>query len=65
MSTINGVTAVRAARLAKQGQRGIAQFQQDEAQRIARVCAAIREAPGIPDHMKAKYAKTILTHPIF
>jgi hypothetical protein len=64
MTAINGVTDARAARLAAQGRRDMSRMQREDAQRIERVCAAIREAPGIPDHMKAKYARTILTHPI-
>jgi hypothetical protein len=38
------------------------QLRQDDAERVERVCAALRDAPGIPDHMKAVYARTILSH---
>jgi len=38
------------------------QLRQGDAERVELVCAALRDAPGISDDMKAVYARTILGH---
>ncbi|MGV0581924.1 hypothetical protein ABQE57_24760 [Mycolicibacterium elephantis] len=61
---VNGVTNTRAARLGKQATRELARSQRDDAERVERVCAALRDAPGMSDDFRAQIAKTILTHPV-
>lgn len=59
---INGVTDVRAARLARQAHRELAQWQREDAKRFAAVTKALAECDAIPPYMKAIYAQTICSH---
>lgn len=59
---INGVSDVRAARLARQAHRELAQWQREDAGRFAAVTKALAESEAIPMHMKAIYAQTICSH---
>ncbi|WP_142394318.1 hypothetical protein [Mycobacterium kansasii] len=59
---INGVSDVRAARLAKQAHRELAQWQREDTERFVAVTNALAQSDAIPPYMKAIYAQTICSH---
>lgn len=64
MTTIRGVSDSQARARASRARRELAAIQREDAERIERVCAAIRELTGMSDEFKAEFARVILLqHP--
>jgi thioester reductase-like protein len=64
MTVIRGVGDSQARARQSRAVRELAQWQRDEAERVERVCAALRQIPGLSDEFKAQIAHTIIDHPV-
>jgi hypothetical protein len=63
MTTIRDVTDSQARARQSRARRELAQWQREDAQRLERVCRALRETLDMSDEFRSQIAKTILTHP--
>lgn len=64
MTTIRSVTDSQARARQSRARRELVAIAREDAERIERICGAIRDLPGMSDEFKARIAHTIIDHPV-